>query len=272
MKILTTFLAMLAVGAMAQGKPGAATNAVVTTVPTGLRLVTMDGKEGATAPAQEEGKDGIARIHKVDPALLELHPAAGGASRGTIMVCPGGGYGILAVEHEGRAIAKLLNDCGYDAAILLYHVSAGKETRDLAIEDAKAGLALLRAQGAKLGLKTDRIGAMGFSAGGHLAARLAHETAAAPLDLLVLMYPAYLEKDGAVLDDVAPAATPAFVYVAGDDHYSPSSKAFAAACEAKKIPCELHVQPKGGHGFGLKATLPEGVRDWPDTLRAFLKK
>ena len=94
------------------------------------------------------------------------------------MVCPGGGYGILAINHEGYFVAKKLNEFGYDVAILLYHVSAGKETRELAIADAKAALALLQKRGGEFGLSTRKIGVMGFSAGGHLAARLTHATAA----------------------------------------------------------------------------------------------
>ena len=133
--------------------------------------------------------------------------------------------------HEGYFVAKKLNEFGYDVAILLYHVSAGKQTRELAIADAKAALALLQRRGGEFGLSTRKIGVMGFSAGGHLAARLTHATAAGtPPDFVVLMYPAYLEQGGKVLDDVAPVKTPAFVYVAGDDKLAPSAIAYARAC------------------------------------------
>jgi acetyl esterase/lipase len=156
-------------------------------------------------------------------------------------------------------------------AILLYHVSAGKETRELALADAKAGLVLLQKRGGEFGLSTRQIGVMGFSAGGHLAARLTHATAAdAPPDFAVLMYPAYLEKDGKVLDEVAPVKTPAFVYVAGDDKYAPSSIAYAEACKEAKVSCDFTKTEHGGHGFGLKPVLPPDVKDWPDKLHAFL--
>jgi acetyl esterase/lipase len=88
----------------------------------------------------------------------------------------------------------------------------------------------------------------------------------------VLIYPAYLEKDGILLDEVAPANVPVFAYVAADDSHAPSSRAFSAACEARGIPCELHIPASGGHGFGLKADRPESVRDWPERLCAFLGK
>lgn len=236
-----------------------------------IRRISLEGKEDVPAPETKPGRDGIDRICKVETPALELFPTSQKPSRGTVMICPGGGYGILAINHEGYPVAKKLNDFGFDAAILLYHISAGKETRELAIADAKAALTLLQKRGSEFGLSTKKIGVMGFSAGGHLAARLTHATANdAPPDFLILMYPAYLEKDGKVLDEVAPLKTPAFVYVAGDDNYSPSSIAYAAACKSLEIPCDFTKTEHGGHGFGLKPTLPPDVKDWPDKLHAFL--
>jgi acetyl esterase/lipase len=236
-----------------------------------VRRISLAGKDGVPAPVAESGKDGIDRIHKVETPALELFPTAQKPARGTIIICPGGGYSILAINHEGYFVAKKLNEFGYDAAILLYHVGAGKETRELAAADAKAALALLQKRGGEFGLSTKRIGVMGFSAGGHLAARVTHATAAtAPPDFVVLMYPAYLEKDGKVLDEVAPVKTPAFVYVAGDDRLAPSSIVYAQACREIKVPCDFTKPEHGGHGFGLKLPLPPDVRDWPEKLHAFL--
>ena len=236
-----------------------------------IRRISLEGKDGVPAPVAEPGKDGIDRIHKVETPALELFPTTQKPARGTIMVCPGGGYGILAINHEGYFVAKKLNEFGYDVAILLYHVSAGKQTRELAIADAKAALALLQERGGEFGLSTKKIGVMGFSAGGHLAARLTHATAAGtPPDFVVLMYPAYLEKGGKVLDEVAPMKTPAFVYVGGDDKLAPSSVAYAAACKEAKVPCDFTKTEHGGHGFGLKPGLPPDVKNWPDKLHAFL--
>ena len=236
-----------------------------------IRRISLEGKEGVPAPAAEPGKDGIDRIHKVDTPALELFPTTHKPARGTIMICPGGGYGILAINHEGYFVANKLNEFGYDAAILLYHVNAGQETRELAIADAKAGLGLLQNRGGEFGMSTKKIGVMGFSAGGHLAARLTHATAAGmPPDFVVLMYPAYLEKGDKVLDDVAPVKTPAFVYVAADDQLAPSAIAYAGACKKANIPCVFIKPAHGGHGFGLKPGLPPDVKDWPDKLHAFL--
>ena len=238
-----------------------------------IRRIALDGKAGVPAPVAEPGKDGIDRIHNVPTPALELFPTAKKSSRGTIMVCPGGGYSILAINHEGYYVAKKLNEFGYDVAILLYHVNAGKETRELSIADAQTALALLQKRGGEFGLSTKKIGVMGFSAGGHLVARLTHATAGgAPPDFLVLMYPAYLEKAGQILEEVAPVKTPAFVYVAGDDKYAPSSIAYAEACKAKQVSCDFYKKERGGHGFGLKPSLPADVADWPDKLKAFLDR
>jgi len=120
---------------------------IVTARADDIRRIALDGREGATAPAAQPGKDGIDRIHKVEQPQLMIFPAAKKPSHGTIMVCPGGGYGILAVNHEGTDVAKMLNDDGWDAAVLLYRVSEGDKTRTMALDDAKAGLTLIQKRG-----------------------------------------------------------------------------------------------------------------------------
>ena len=237
------------------------------------RRITLDGKEGVPAPAEEVDEHGVASIRAVPTPALEIFPSAVQPSHGTIMVSPGGGYGFLAIGKEGRDVARMLNADGWDAAVLLYHVSTPPNTRALALDDAEKALALLQKRGGEFGLSTARVGAMGFSAGGHLTARLAHETATGgtPPAFLVLMYPAYLEKDGKRLDDVAPPNVPVFLYVGDNDQkFYPSSVAYAAACKEKGVRCDYTVAPNVGHGFGLTAHLPAGARDWPDKLRAFL--
>jgi acetyl esterase/lipase len=236
------------------------------------RRIKLDGSGDATAPAAEPGKDGIDRIHKVEQPQMILFPAKKQPANGTVMVCPGGGYGILAVNHEGTEIAKMLNGAGWDVGVLLYRVSEGNETRARALEDAKAGLALIQKRGPEFGLSNKKVGVMGFSAGGHLSARVTHEALAAgtPPDFTVLMYPAYLEKDGVCLDDVAPTKLPTFVYVAANDSWAKSSDAYDKAAKEKNLPVTYIKAASGGHGFGLKPNLPPEVRDWPARLVNFL--
>jgi len=119
-----------------------------------IRRISLEGREGVPAPAVEPGQDGIDRIHQVDTPALELFPTQQKPARGTVLVCPGGGYAILAINREGYFVAQKLNEFGYDVAILLYRVNAGSETRELALADAQAALTLLRARGGELGLHT----------------------------------------------------------------------------------------------------------------------
>ncbi len=235
----------------------------------GIRRIGLDGTSRQCGPAEEAGKDGFARIKKLDEPLLELYPATSAhhPGNGTVIVSPGGGYGGLAVGHEGREVAKWLNQEGWDAAVLLYHVSAGEHTRELALGDAKAALHLVKTRGDQCGLSTRKIGAIGFSAGGHLSARLAHE---APLDFLALIYPAYLDENGNCREEVEPVHGPVFLYVAEDDKHAPASFAYAAACAEKGILCVFHHPALGGHGFGLKPDRSESVRVWPEKFRNFL--
>ena len=239
-----------------------------------IRRITLDGKAVAPdatdllIPGQPNPE------HRPLTPVLELFPTyTKQPSHGTILLSPGGGYAHLSVVHEGLNVAKLLNGAGWDVAVLLYHVDAGPDTRALALADAQKAYALLQTRGGEFGLSTARIGAMGFSAGGHLTARLAHETAAAGKApaFLVLAYPAYLEKDGVLLADVSPVNVPTFLCVGDQDHtYLPSSVAYEAACKAKGIPCTYTVAAGAGHGFGITDKLPAGARDWPDRLTAFL--
>ena len=170
--------------------------------------------------------------------MLALFPSSTTSpSRGTVLVFPGGGYVYLAYDEDGRDVAELLNEAGYDAAMLFYRVSEGSRTRDLALDDATRALAVIREYGPKFGLETNLIGVMGFSAGGHLAARLVHETAdMVPPDFAVLLYPAYLETRGKLSVEVIPSHVPVFLYVAADDDYVKGSRAYAASCRARGIP------------------------------------
>ena len=238
-----------------------------------IRRITLDGQESRVAPLEEVREGGDAIISHVPTPELEIFPTAAPASHGTILVAPGGGYRQLAVVLEGRKVARLLNEAGWDAAVLLYRVNEPGDVRARALEDAQKAYALLQTRGHEFGLSTERVGVMGFSAGGHLTARLAHEAAAAGKApaFIVLVYPAYLEKDGVLLDDVSPVNVPTFLCVGDRDHaYYPSSVAYEAACKAKGIPCDYFVAAGAGHGFGLGDKLPEGAREWPEKLKLFL--
>lgn len=232
--------------------------------------VDLAGKPVTAETEVVQGDDGIARVTSVSSAVLELYPQTNLPARGTILVFPGGGYSILAIEHEGRAVAQMLNGCGYDAAVLLYHVAQGDATRKLALADAMKAANLVRTDAKKLGVSDRSLGALGFSAGGHLAARLSHELSGSrPLDLLALIYPAYLETSGKLNDEVIPANIPTFVCAAEDDPYFPSSRALADYAKTAGLKLYTRFPATGGHGFGLSPTRAPTVMDWPSALYDF---
>ena len=224
-------------------------------------------------------RDENGRIHKVDSARLHLLRSAQKEVKGTVMVLPGGGYGILAADHEGDKVAAFFNAQGFDAAVLEYHVSAGPATRDLALVDAQKAWRLLHQKNAELSLHGERFGLLGFSAGGHLAARLTSRLVGAeqPQDLM-LIYPAYLHETlpGTVLQALVPPQHPAgrlFTLIAANDkaEWVNSAGIYAKTWRGSNAFAQLEIPTAGGHGFGLKADLPEGVKDWPDKLASFLK-
>lgn len=233
--------------------------------------ITLDGKKHA--PPEAVAKPGEKPSTAVAAPHLILFPAPGKTSHGTVLVSPGGAYHHLAVEKEGTLVAKMLNQAGWDSVVLQYRVNAGAATRQLALEDAKQALELIRKRGAEWSLETSKVGVMGFSAGGHLSARLAFETASArSVDFMVLIYPAFMDYKGILLKDVYPPHIPLFVYVAANDIYKSSAIALEAYCRENSLNCTYHLASSGGHGFGLQQPLPGAVKDWPEKLRVFLEK
>lgn len=242
------------------------------------RISLADGKEGAPAPMARlaDVNDFIYLIGNVPVPMIELFPAAKKPSRGTVMVCPGGGYRSLAVTHEGYNVALKLNEFGFDAAVLIYHLRADDEDRELArgiaLDNARTALSLIRERGDELGLSTETIGVIGFSAGGHLAARIAKVTSSeSPLDFIALFYAGQIEKDGKILEEFAPVKAPAFIYCAKNDQNIKDSIAYAEACKQKNVKYEFHSPEKGGHGFGLRVHQAAEVKDWPAKLLSFIE-
>jgi acetyl esterase/lipase len=202
-----------------------------------------------------------------------------------VIVAPGGGYSILASEHEGSQVCEYLNTLGVTCALLKYRVPARDKSDPSKepLQDAQRAMGILRHRAAEWGIKPDRIGILGFSAGGHLtvmATLHANDrtyTADPALDVedatpnfSVPVYPAYLvvSKDDTFHlrpeIKVTEKSPPMCLVHAGDDKgiTSPSGSALLYL-EYKKLnlPAELHIYAKGGHGFGMrKSGLP--TADW----------
>lgn len=233
---------------------------------------TMPGR-GAENPETGESspKDNVLRITNVSKPTLTLYLVKAAKPTPLVIVCPGGGYNILAFDKEGTEIAEWLNSVGVSAAVLKYRVPNNREG---ALEDARKAVRMAREQSEAWNIDPEQVGMLGFSAGGHLTA--ACSNSADRPDFSVLVYPAYLYKpDGIELagDILVDAETPpAFVVQTLDDvkHYR-SSLAYAAALDAHGIPCEIHLYAKGGHGYGLRDT-GHPVSCWPELCAAWLRE
>jgi acetyl esterase/lipase len=234
------------------------------------------------------------------PRLELFIPEGAAQKRAAIVVCPGGGYRNLA-PHEGQPLAELFAAQGIIGAVLTYHISPEKHT--LPYADACRAIRLLRNQATELNIDTARIGIMGFSAGGHLAAtvatqpdlfkdpqdNLATKVSARP-DRVILGYPvisfqefahkgsaeALLGKDVADQkllqqfsndQQVTAQTPPAFLFHTADDAGVPveNSLRFATACSKNKVPFALHVYPHGKHGVGMALDNP-ALKSWTGLL------
>jgi acetyl esterase/lipase len=250
------------------------------------------GEDGSIGEEKAEtGKgDNIIRIGNVSKPILEIHRPSKETDVGTaVIICPGGGYNILAWNLEGTEVADWLNSVGVTGIVLKYRVPTrkGQEATHLAqLQDAQRALSLVRSKAKDWGIAPDRVGILGFSAGGHLAAHAsthhaersytkvdaADEQSCRP-DFTVLIYPAYLVQKNSI--DLAPeikvdsSTPPAFMAHTEDDPVtSDSSLFYFRALKNNKIQGELHVYPTGGHGYGLRpkkdyiSTWPKRAEDW----------
>jgi acetyl esterase/lipase len=239
----------------------------------------------------EKGKDGIQRRTNVSTPRLVVHalpPAADGKGRPAVIIAPGGGYSILADEHEGTDIARWCNDRGIVAFTLLYRVPTGRGPgSDVGpVMDAQRAVSEVRRRAAALGVDPGRIGLMGFSAGGHTAFVAATTKASFPgaadapsarPDCTILIYPwRLLNEDGAGLwpgVTIAADTPPTFIAQTADDTASPVRGALTLFGElvTAKVPAELHVYEKGGHGYGMRRRDgAPGTGDWPARLGDWL--
>lgn len=221
--------------------------------------------------------DGVERVTNVSEPTIAVHKPD--RPTGTcVLVCPGGGYSILATSHEGTDVCDWLNSNGVTAVLLKYRVP---KQRAGALQDAQRAISTIRHHAKEWGIHPDRIGILGFSAGGHLAAAAstsfsersyerideADEQSCRP-DFSVLVYPAYLTgkgKDGIpkLLVNVDKNTPPAFLVHAQNDRITADNSLFYfRALKEAGVDGELHIYPKGGHGFGMK-DIPHPIGEWP---------
>jgi acetyl esterase/lipase len=209
-----------------------------------------------------------------------------------MLVCPGGGYFILAMDLEGTEVCEWLNSIGVTGILLKYRVPqrAGLPQYVPPLQDAQRALGLVRSRAKELGIDPNRIGVLGFSAGGHLSATLSnnHDTRSYPVvdaadqvscrpDFCVLIYPGSLtvaEKRDSVAPELPVSATntpPTFIAMTEDDFVRVETGLhYYLALKNAKVPAEMHLYPKGGHGYGLRRT-EMMVTTWPDRVADWMK-
>ena len=268
-----------------------------------------NSKPVANREKSELGKDGILRISKVsEPTLLAFLPPKEKANGTAVIICPGGGYGILAASHEGTDVAKVFNEWGVTAFVLKYRlpddsIMQNKEIGPL--QDAQRAIQLVRTDAKKWGIAANKIGIMGFSAGGHLASTAGTHFNHAVIenkknislrpDFMVLLYPVISFSDslahmGSRINLIGKDAsaekinyysnelqvtkeTPAtFLVHAKDDGgvKVQNSIAFYEALQKNGVPAEIHLYEKGGHGFGMNNKTSSDK--WMDWLKTWMQK
>jgi acetyl esterase/lipase len=249
-----------------------------------------DGKPGAKS---------VIRLGNVSQPTITIYaPPAEKANGTSVVVCPGGGYNILAWDLEGTEVCEWLNSIGVTGVLLKYRVPkrAGLEKHTAPLQDVQRAIGIVRSRAQEWHLNPARIGVLGFSAGGHLAAAASNiydertyphvdaaDEASCRPDFAVLIYPAYLtvKEQGDKISpelNVTSKTPPSFIVMAEDDPVRVENALFyTLALKNAKVPAELHVYPTGGHGYGLRpnghavTTWPQRAAEWLDGL-GFLKK
>ena len=231
----------------------------------------------------------VTNVSKPELAIYKPEPSKNTGA--AVIICPGGGHNLLAYDLEGTEIAQWLNSIGITGIVLKYRVPFRNPDFkcEAALQDAQRAVSLVRAKAKELGIETSKIGILGFSAGGEVAARASlqyadrkytkldtvDEISCRP-DFSVLIYPAYLvNKTNSLLDELKPTldTPPTFLVHAWDDPVTPLSS-LCLATELKKVgvSCELHLFALGGHGYGIRHVDGVPVTDWTSQAAAWLKK
>jgi len=229
--------------------------------------------------------DNILRFSEVtNPALEVFLPDQANKNGSAVIVCPGGGYQILAYDLEGIEIAAWLNKLGVTAFVLQYRIPDKKEG---ALQDVQRAIRIVRDNSKKWNIDPNKIGVMGFSAGGSLSARastLFNIKTYSPADITdslsckpsftMLIYPAYLDQ-GPNLTltpelKLSNEVSPVFIFQTEDDPYGNSALVFAAALRNSKLSVELHMLAAGGHGYGLRSG-KVAAETWPVLAEKWLK-
>jgi acetyl esterase/lipase len=265
-------------------------------------------EEPQTLLLWENGAPGaVGQENQDKPSLTIFPPPAGKANGAAVVICPGGGYGFLAVDHEGKQIAEWLNSHGVTAFMLRYRI-APRYHHPAPLQDAQRAIRTVRARASEWHVDAHRIGIWGFSAGGHLASTAGTHfddgkpDAEDPIqrvscrpDFLILCYPVITfeppyahmgsrqnllgkNADPKLVENlcndkqVSSKTPPTFLmHTNADSGVVPeNSILFYLALRKAGVPAELHIYEKGPHGVGLAPKDPV-LSTWPERLAAWMK-
>ncbi|MBP2832887.1 alpha/beta hydrolase [Aquimarina sp. U1-2] len=238
------------------------------------------------AKIDKKAKD-TTTIHLTDvtnPGFTVFKPKASKRNGIGILIAPGGGYHVLAIDKEGYEIAQWLTTLGYTAFVLQYRVPKKEEG---ALQDMQRAIRVVRNYAEDYEIKSDSIGVLGFSAGGSLCARLGSQynqdtypsfdtidTIQSKPNFSILIYPAYLDKgkNRSLTPGLNPKnhTLPTFIFATADDYYANSALVWAQSLRDQEIPVELHLLPEGGHGYGLREG-NKAAETWPQLLQNWLE-
>jgi acetyl esterase/lipase len=276
-------------------------------------LLLINSRSAPAEPSVEllwpQGAPGAKGEAEADKPKLMVHPADPATANGAaIVVCPGGGYGGLAMDHEGKQIVDWLNSQGITALVCDYRHRGKGYGHPAPLQDAQRAIRTARARAPEWKTRPDRIGILGFSAGGHLASSAGthfdagNPSTADPIervscrpDFLVLCYPVISltsscthqgskrnllgeSPDARLVESlsnelqVTAQTPPTFLFHTTADAPVPpeNSLLFYAALVKAGVPAELHIYERGPHGVGLAKTIP-GTGDWPDRCIQWLR-
>jgi acetyl esterase/lipase len=252
------------------------------------------GETGSVGPEKSETQGKITRVTNVTvPTLTVFRPAKDKDNGAAVVIAPGGGYNILALDLEGEEVAAWLNSIGVTGIVLKYRVprrpdSPKDQTPPQAQMDAQRAISLVRSKATDWGIDPRRIGMLGFSAGGHLTAWTSTNSDKRSYDAIddvdkvscrpdftVLIYPAYLVNKArdALLPDIRVSrdTPPTFFAHAYDDGVpAENSILMYLALKKEKVPAEMHIYASGGHGFGLRKS-DKPCSKWPERCAEWMK-
>lgn len=289
----------LAMGLMvtAVSANGAASPRQIPLWPVGTAIAhpEADGPEKVEVSTEKIAGRPVTSIENVTIPTMAIYPAKGRNTGAALMVFPGGGYKILAIDLEGTEICDWATAKGITCVVLKYRVPQewwhdGVESApqpQMALQDAQRAMGLLRQRAASLGINPRKIGVLGFSAGGHLVSAISNaaERSYAPVDnadrlsarpdFAIPLYPGHLwsrqDVNLSAWNRISKDCPPTFIVQAEDDpvddvHHSLS---YFLALREVKVPVEMHIYAHGGHAFGIRRTA-EPITRWPELLETWL--